>query len=1234
MAPVDTDRNLLFGLLALQNGLIDQAKLVAAFQAWTLEKARPLAEHLVARGDLDADDRSAVEALVTRHIKKHGGSTEKSLAAIPAGPSTRRSLKRIADPEIHASLAVLDPEIDGEGVLARIAERTGALTCVTLAETESGPELTTANQGEGLFDGAAGRYQVLGEIARGGMGAVHRGRDPDLGRDVALKVLLGQHSDRSELVDRFVEEAQICGQLQHPGVVPVYELGTLADHRPFFTMKLVKGQTLAALLAERSSATDELPRFLGIFESVCQTVAYAHARGVIHRDLKPSNVMVGSFGEVQVMDWGLAKVLPKGWQPVREPKTPPVNETVVATARSKSDNDLSQAGSVLGTPAYMAPEQARGETEAVDRRADVFALGSILCEILTGRPAFGGETAIEILRAAGRGDTAAALDRLAIYGADEELLTLARDCLAAQANDRPADAGVVADRLTAYLSGVQERLREAELHRAAESARAQEAESKVSAERRARRLTAALAATVLLAGVLGSAGWRWVELQRLERVRESSRRVNVAIQGATRLRGLAQGAAVGDLGPWEVAVVAAEKARELLEPGVEPGLRTQVGGLLVELAAERGGAKAAAEAAERDRRLLDRLADIRSARADDRVGDGTGAAYGAAFREAGIDLDELTPEEAGNRIKARPAASATAMAMALDDWAAVRRDLRNDAAGAKRLIAVARSADPDPWRNNLRDALEIADRPARRARLTALAASIKGQELPPVSFDLLGNALGDVGAKAEAESVLRRGRRAHPGNVWLNYDLARALESLSRREEAIRYYTAARMIRPETAHELAHALRMKGESDEAIDVFRDLVRIRPGNGRHLSCMGHVLLVRGFREEARRTLTEAVTALRQTIAARPDDFYAHLQLGNTLRFQNRLDESLAMYREAARLKPTNPDPLDGMGWIFLGQGRHDEAAAIYRDSLRLAPENTVALEGLGSALQALGRIDEAIELYRKALRISPDDSSLHFKLGGALSAKGRFAEALAEKQEAARLTPDDSTVLHGLGLAFRDLGRFDEAEAAFRKSLVNQPDNPDPLNSLAWLLATAPDRRQRRPEDALKLARQAVQEAPDVATNYNTLGVAEYRNGLWDEAIATLNKSIAMCEGTDPTDFFFLAVAHRQRGDRDQAERAFHRGVEVARKNAPSLWEWRMIWAEAAELLGKPGHVPTLYEVTAEPDRAMATLHRMAAAGFVQPELLRASRDLEPLRTRRDFQLLALDLTMPAQPFAQ
>ncbi len=192
------------------------------------------------------------------------------------------------------------------------------------------------------------------------MGQVLKGRDPDLGRDVALKVLREDHRGNPDMIRRFVEEAQIGGQLQHPGVVPIYELGTFSDRRPFFSMKLVKGRTLAELLEDRESPADDLPRIISIFEAICQTVAYAHARGVIHRDLKPSNVMVGSFGEVQVMDWGLAKVLPRGGvvEDVEDDR-PDREETLITTARSGSkDFDLSRAGSVMGTPSYMAPEQA------------------------------------------------------------------------------------------------------------------------------------------------------------------------------------------------------------------------------------------------------------------------------------------------------------------------------------------------------------------------------------------------------------------------------------------------------------------------------------------------------------------------------------------------------------------------------------------------------------------------------------------------------------------------------------------------------------------------------------------------------------------------------------------------------------------------------------------------------------------------------------------------------------
>jgi eukaryotic-like serine/threonine-protein kinase len=297
-----------------------------------------------------------------------------------------------------SALAGLDKSLGGlPRVLLRDSELEGRPGRVVQPDSPEMPAAPTQT----------GRLQLLGEIARGGMGAVLKGRDADIGRDVAVKFLLDSHRDKPDLIRRFIEEAQIGGQLQHPGIVPIYELGAFTDCRPYFAMKLVKGRTLSTLFDEGLDRARDLPRLLSIFESVCQTIAYAHARGVIRRDLKPSNIMVGSFGEVQVMDWGLAKVLPQGGAAddaaagkSRE------RQTVIATARSArdDDSDLSRAGSVLGTPSYTAPEQARGEVERLDERCDMFALGSILCEILTGEPAFIGRSSGEIQRKASRGE--------------------------------------------------------------------------------------------------------------------------------------------------------------------------------------------------------------------------------------------------------------------------------------------------------------------------------------------------------------------------------------------------------------------------------------------------------------------------------------------------------------------------------------------------------------------------------------------------------------------------------------------------------------------------------------------------------------------------------------------------------------------------------------------------------------------------------------------------------------
>jgi serine/threonine protein kinase len=394
----------------------------------------------------------------------------------------------------------------GQSALCTLTDSIGEVPRVLLRETELSrptPVVDASSRELPADDPARKRYQFLGEIARGGMGAILKGRDTDLGRDLAVKVLLERHRDNPGFIRRFIEEAQIGGQLQHPGIVPVYELGCFDDRRPFFTMKLVKGHTLAALLTARPEAAADRPRFLGIFEAVCQTVAYAHARGVIHRDLKPGNIMVGSFGEVQVMDWGLAKVLRS--ESVIDKETPEAErETILETARSGSETHASRAGAVLGTPEYMPPEQARGEIDAVDERADVFALGGILCEILTGHPPYSGRTPVEIHQKSTRGDMALAFERLADCGAEVELVDLARRCLAPHARERPRDAGDLARAMTAYLAGVQDRLRAADLARA-------EAQARTIEERKRRTTQLRMAAAILsvLAAGIGGVAYQW-----------------------------------------------------------------------------------------------------------------------------------------------------------------------------------------------------------------------------------------------------------------------------------------------------------------------------------------------------------------------------------------------------------------------------------------------------------------------------------------------------------------------------------------------------------------------------------------------------------------------------------------------------------------------------------------------------------------------------------------------------
>jgi serine/threonine-protein kinase len=389
MADSAAEFDLLFGLLALQNGLIDQGALVAAFQAWTRKKSRSLAEHLVDRGDLEADDKSLIEALVARHLGRHAGDPEESLAAFSLGEFTRERLMSVGDADLKITLGRIgldsrptEVRVDGEGTLSYAS---GAATA----------------------DGS--RFRVLRPHAKGGIGQVCVALDTELSREVALKEIQPHLADDPASRGRFLLEAEVTGRLEHPGIVPVYGLGVDSTGRPYYAMRFIRGDSLKQAIerfhdagaqcgSEASPASLSLRGLLGRFVAVCNAVAYAHSRGVIHRDLKPANVMLGPYGETLVVDWGLAKVVG------RDDPAAAAEATLRPSSALGSGSSETQAGTAIGTPAYMSPEQAEGRLEAIGPASDVYSLGATLYCLVTGRPPFSDGAVLEILRSVQRGE--------------------------------------------------------------------------------------------------------------------------------------------------------------------------------------------------------------------------------------------------------------------------------------------------------------------------------------------------------------------------------------------------------------------------------------------------------------------------------------------------------------------------------------------------------------------------------------------------------------------------------------------------------------------------------------------------------------------------------------------------------------------------------------------------------------------------------------------------------------
>lgn len=758
------------------------------------------------------------------------------------------------------------------------------------------------------------RYPVVGTIGRGGIGVVYRVRDEELGRELAVKVLRPALAEDDELNRRFVEEARICSRLQHPGVVPVHEVGALEDGRPYFTMKVVEGKTLDERLSGRSPDTGDGQRDLEVFAKIAQTLAYAHAHGVVHGDVKSQNVMVGAFGEVQLMDWGFA----------HGPDS----------ARHMAQS--SKRTRVIGTPAYMAPEQAKGAFEEITTRTDVFGLGAILCEILSGAPPYLGASKSEVCARAARADLTDARARLDASGEDGRLVALALRCMEADPSSRPADAAAVAGEITLHLDGLERKARRLELEAA-------EARAVAAEERRSRRLTLALTLTVVSALIASAASLLWIERDRSSRRATIERGIAAAEERAALLRREALAAPAGERALWDgVRAAILEAARLARSPDATDETVARVTGLAAQLEAE-------ADRASRDADRLDRIAELRPHMGDDRSDKALDAAYAGILADVGVELTDLDLEAAAGVLRDSPIRDA--LVDALDEWVYHRRPLEGeDGEQWRAILSLANAVDDDPWRHEMRDGYRSGD----VERLRALAEADLTKHASPIALDLLARALIERGDRAAAIALFRRAARLYPGDFWIHHNLAGQLHTLRPRpaDEILRHLHMALAVHPHSAHartDLALELILQRQPSEASEMLEEARRIDPGYRRAslLLGMAYIQLDRPIAalEASRRALRqgqieawpylvqslqmtgavdEAITFLEERLAESPDDALARYQYAAILADDHRDEEAFAQATRAIELDPTLAPAYAVRALVHMNRGEYRQA----------------------------------------------------------------------------------------------------------------------------------------------------------------------------------------------------------------------------------------------------------------------------------------------------------------------
>jgi serine/threonine protein kinase/Flp pilus assembly protein TadD len=889
--------------------------------------------------------------------------------ACAGDPELRRRVERLVERHFQAGSFLEQPAVD---------------------LVAAGPTLTPP-PGPAYGPGTVlGPYRLLELVGEGGMGLVYVAeQEQPLRRRVALK-LIKPGMDSAQVVARFEAERQALALMDHPNIAHVFDGGTTPEGRPYFVMELVRGTPITGYCDQQRLGTRARLR---LFQDICGAVQHAHQKGIIHRDLKPSNVLVSvheGAPVVKVIDFGVAKAL--GGR---------LTDKTLYTALAQ----------LVGTPLYMSPEQAGRSDLDVDTRSDVYSLGVLLYEILTGTTPFDSE----ILKRAGYDEMRRIIREEEPPRPSTRLSTLEQAQLSTIAEQRGLEPGRLRHELRGELDWIVMKALDKDRDRRYESASAF-----------AQDIARYLADEPVLA-CPPSAGYR---------LRKFVRRHRIGVAAAACVLGLVvlgAGLLWREQTQQAAAVASAEAALERAELLREQERWQEAAAVLTVAQAQLEGRRQGAlrQRVEQARRDVDMLMSLEEAHVQhslpgkEQTYDFAGSAriYAQAFERYGLEVDSRDSEDVARHVRA--SAIREHLLDALHDWERCRKETQ-DPAGAEALRALARLADDDPWRQRLREAAGRKD----RAALEALAEQPDTPDKSSASLRWLADSLQEVGSLALAERLLRQAQVDRPADFWINIYLA--------------YF-----------YRVADARGTPRDNSQAIRFFQAAVALRPQSAPILSDLGAQL-------HFARKLAEAEATFRRALALKPDDAIARTNLGVVLRDEGRLAEAEAACRQALAVQPGFAGAHLILGQVLFKRGRLAEAEAAYRKAIALEPNNAEAHEGLGGTLRNEGKPAEAEAACRKALALNPNLAVAHLNLAVIWDNRGKPAEAEAEMRRGLALRPDYAEGHNELGRALLGQGKLAEAEAAMRKAVALQPQEGLNHTNLAAVLMYERSWQRRKP----------------------------------------------------------------------------------------------------------------------------------------------------------------------------